>query len=492
MPVKILFSFLLFAGLSARAAFDFNSSCKVAYGHILSLRFEKGKELIAAEKKKNPQNSAVLLLENYMDFLTLFISEEKKQFDSLEKNRSLRLKILEKESKGNPWYLYAQAEINLQWAFARLKFSEYLAAATEINKAYDLLKENEKKFPAFIPGKKSFGLLHALIGTIPDEYKWVVEMVGITGTVRQGVGELKEVLEKSGEEYEFIADEALFLLSFIEHNLDNDEEELKQVSGLLDKKNISGSPLLVYTAASIAVHTGKGDKALQLLSKRPQGKDYFPFHYLDYLHGVALLNKLDTSASFYFSQYLTRFRGVNYIKSALQKLAWCEVLKGNTQAAKKYYALVIKSGNSLTDEDKQAQKEALSETLPHPILLKARLLFDGGYYTLSLKTLTEVKPSEVFTGPKEFLEYIYRLARIYHRSGNIPKAVKYYEETLKQGEKYPYYFAANSALHLGLIWESAGDKKKAAEYFKKVLSFKDHEYKNSIDQKAKAGLSRVQ
>jgi hypothetical protein len=43
---------------------------------------------------------------------------------------------------------------------------------------------------------------------------------------------------------------------------------------------------------------------------------------------------------------------------------------------------------------------------------------------------------------------------------------------------------------MGYIYESRGDKKNALIYFKKVLAMKSHDYKNALDQKAKAGIER--
>jgi tetratricopeptide (TPR) repeat protein len=65
-------------------------------------------------------------------------------------------------------------------------------------------------------------------------------------------------------------------------------------------------------------------------------------------------------------------------------------------------------------------------------------------------------------------------------------------QTIKNGSESEYYYAANSALQLGLIYEKRKDYKKARIYYEKARSMENEEYKNSIDQKAKAGLSRIE
>ena len=59
------------------------------------------------------------------------------------------------------------------------------------------------------------------------------------------------------------------------------------------------------------------------------------------------------------------------------------------------------------------------------------------------------------------------------------------------GADKEYYFAANSALKSGMIFESKMDFEKARYYYNKCLSLDFDEYKTSITQKAKAGLNRI-
>ena len=65
-----------------------------------------------------------------------------------------------------------------------------------------------------------------------------------------------------------------------------------------------------------------------------------------------------------------------------------------------------------------------------------------------------------------------------------------YQEALKLGENRREYYGARAALQMGYIYEDRGDKKTALIYFKKVLAMKSHDYKNALDQKAKAGIER--
>ncbi len=485
-----LLFFFSFYSSRVYAVFAFNNNCTEAYKSIISLRFDEGKKLLEAEKKENPGNCTPYYLENYIDFLTLFIGENEKDFEKLESNMDERLGRIEKEDPGSPFFLFTQAEIYLQWAFARIKFKEYITAAYEINKAYRLLEENTRRFPAFRANLKSLGLLHAAIGAVPDEYKWIASITGMQGTIGQGTKELYSLIQSCGNsEYSYLRDETIFILVFIQFNLQKNEEEAMKLLSYLTPGD--QNLLMSFIRADIAIHAGKNDEAIAILDSRPEGAAYFPFPYLDFIRGTAKLNRMDKDANVPIERFLAGFKGKNYIKSAWQKLAWFQLVNGNEHGYADCIGRCKTEGNNFVDEDRQAQAEAESGIKPNIILLRSRLLTDGGYYNKAISQFAGSSMKD-FPSLRDKLELPYRLARIYHKKKDFEKAIHYYEQTLKNGASQSYYFAASSALQLGIIYENKKDFPKAREYYMKCLTLKNHEYKNSLDQKAKAGVMRTE
>jgi tetratricopeptide (TPR) repeat protein len=88
------------------------------------------------------------------------------------------------------------------------------------------------------------------------------------------------------------------------------------------------------------------------------------------------------------------------------------------------------------------------------------------------------------------LEYSYRIGRIYDALGRKTEAISSYQQALALGQNRREYYGARAALQIGYIYESQGDKKTALIYFRKVIEMKSHDYKNALDQKAKAGIER--
>ena len=148
-------------------------------------------------------------------------------------------------------------------------------------------------------------------------------------------------------------------------------------------------------------------------------------------------------------------------------------------------------GISLVDDDKEAMKEFETKEIPNVILLRTRLLFDGGYYKESFREMAKITSPTVLPF-KDRLEYTYRYGRLFHKIGDVQKAVLNYSATLQNGEASHYYFAANAALLLGQLYEEQHDREKARTYYNRCLALRHHDYQNSIDQKAQAALERLE
>ncbi|MCB0429509.1 MAG: tetratricopeptide repeat protein [Flavobacteriales bacterium] len=489
---------MLFIAGPVRASFEWTEGARQAYHSIITLRFQDGRRQLEAEKQLHPDNDILPFIENYIDFLTVFLHENKAEFQQLLPNKDARLKLLDEAPKNSPWYLLTHAEVNLQWAFARLRFGEYMPAAMEINKAYRLLTRNAKLYPDFIPNRKSLGLLHALIGTIPDEYAWAKNLIGVEGSVSQGVNEMMSVLEAAGrqEDLAFLKTETFFLVTFAQLNLELEGISVTPgfkalIGQLFTEDEYANNPLYVYSSARIAMDQGDNEKAISILQRRPTDTAYEPFPYLEYLLGTALQGKLDAGAAVYFESYLKHFKGKSYLKAARQRLAWIQLLAGNEARYREIMEQVKTSGNTTLGADKQAMQAAESGVVPNVKLLKARLLFDGGYFNKSLQVLVADGNARGFDTREERVEFVYRLARIHQELQHADKAKTYFDMTIRDGETLPLYYAANAALQLGMMYEKEGDLEEARKYYRKCISLKDHEYAQSLSQKAKAGLNRV-
>ena len=250
----LFFLFFLSTDLFSHAqSFDFNGNCRGAYNMLIALKLNQGDALLKEEERTNPDNLIAVYLENYFDFLTVYTSDERKLYDQLKKNEDLRLVLLNAGDPNTPYYLFTMAEVNLQWAALDIKFGEYLNAVFEIRRAFKMLSQNQKKFPDFRPTQKSLGVLYALLGSVPDKYKWGVTLLGMEGNVELGMGYLKQLIDYGNKNDYIYQDETIIYYSFLLLNLQNKSEQAWQVlqsNGYPKADNLMST----YTCAHIGVY----------------------------------------------------------------------------------------------------------------------------------------------------------------------------------------------------------------------------------------------
>lgn len=476
--------------LAALPRYEFTPKVKAAYDKVINLRFQEAKALIVQIKATDRDNYMVYYVENYIDVLTAFINENSSEYKRLKSNKDKRLDMLKKGDPSSPYYLFTQAQSRLYWAITGVKFGEYINAFTEVSKAYHLLEKNQELFPDFMPNKMSLGAMHAVIGTIPDNYKWGVKLLsGMDGTVQQGMSEIESVVRYSNTRPFEFEQEVLVMYAFLVLHLNNQSEKawtLISTSNL----NIKESPLASFALANVAMHTGRNDEAIRILMDRPNGKGYLPFPYLDFMLGCSKFYRMDPDASVFFKRFLTNFHGKYYIKEAYQKLAWQSLINSRIAEYKNYMQLCKTRGTASVGGDKNAYDEANSGQIPDVALLKARLLFDGGYYQRAYDYLKLKSPTD-YREMRFKLEYAYRMGRITHLLKRTPDALKYYQQSIDLGKDEDYYFACNAALQMGNIYEDQGEKDRARQYYNICLDLDPDDYADGLHAKAKAGLLRM-
>ena len=487
LPLSIL---LIFNSLSAAGRFDFTPLARKAYDKTLALKFGEAADLVAQIRKNDPNNLVVYYIENHIECIKIFISEEKADFDRYSPNEQKRINAIKGGDPNSPYFLFMQAQIRLLWAMNRVKFGNYLDALNATSDAYDLLEKNEKKFPSFVANKMTLGVLHAVVGTIPDNYKWGAKLVfGMNGSIQQGQSEIESVINYARVNDFVFESEAMVMYAFLMLHLNNRSDAAWNIINngkLKPRENL----LHCFALANVAMRTGRNDKAIEILQNRPIGAAYFPTYFLDYMLGQAKMYRGDSDADIYLKKYVYNFKGRNYLKEGFQRLAWIELLKGNWNGYKSFIDNCKTVGRADIGNDKNALKEAKTGNTPEPNLLRGRLFFDGGYYQKAYDYLKDKKITD-FKNQAHQLEYSYRMGRILQMLKKSNDAIKYYDQTIQAGKQTKFYFACNSALQMGLIYEEYKQFEKARQYFNYCLALNPDDYSDSLHASAKAGLNRI-
>lgn len=492
--IRMLF-LLLFIGIPllspGQKVYDFNSRCQDAYHKIMMLKTNEGQRILDEEKKINPDNLIPYFLENYIDLFKLFFQEDKSEYKRLSPNREKRIELMQEGPANSPFRLFTQAMIYAQWGIIKLKNNDRLSAMWDMRRAYLIIRENNKKFPKFLPNDIILGPMQAMIGTIPPSYRWITNILGFThGSVREGMRLMRECVYDSSPMGQLFKEEVNFYYAYLQFYILHEPDEAVQF--IKDRKlDVVNNKLYAFMAANLALNNHQTAYGLQILENRRDGPEYLKVPAINYEMGNLKLNHLELDdAIHYLTLFVNNFKGTYYVKDALSKLSWAYLLKGNMQEARRYRKLVETRGSEVVDADKAALREAKKGLWPDTTILKARILMNGGFFQNALKTILD-KKIEDYDEIINKIEYAYFLARIYDELGQDEKAIQLYDATIAGGRNRPEYYAARAALQVGFIYEKRKDSARAIQYFRKCLNMDEEEYKSTLDQRAKAGINRL-
>lgn len=471
----------------------FSPKLQKAYFEIQKLRLPAARELIDDERASTPGNPFIAYLDSYADLHYLLIAEDRSRYKVFIQQQDKRLDEVGELPEKSPYKRLFQADIRLHSAFAKLKFGNEVSGSWEIIKAYRLLEDNRKKFPAFTPTLKSLGLLHVLIGSIPENYTWIAKILGLKGNIAQGIRELREVVRDEP----FFRQEAE-LIDLLLHAYTLQLSPQQQIRIRQWPREQPDNLLLHFFATTVLMKENKSEEASHFLTEAPTGKEYMPFPFLHYLRAEIALQSGDYEESFtFYARFLKQYAGFNYIKDSHFKMFMCRWLAGRDQEAAVNIRKVTQTGSTIVEADQFAERIAkeFSEGKISPrqkVLYKARYATDGGYFQKAWELMKAVSEKS-FSTSYEKAEFNYRMARILQKSGHTNESIPFYDRSiaLGQADAVAGGFAASSALQMGYIYQKKTDNQPAIMYFKKALSFKKHEYKNSIDNKARAALTEL-
>jgi hypothetical protein len=479
---------LLFLGTSTLIKADpaFTPACKDAYRCIWQFQFDKAKSIL----KNNPEGATNLVapyLDNLSRFLLVFANEDPQQFATYKDAEDASLAAITNSS--SPYYYFCKAEVYLQSGILKLKFKENLSAAWDINKAYGLLSSCVQNYPNFLPAKKDLLLLQAGVGTVPDNYRWMLKILGFSGNLKQAMAEYGQLVKdmRANKEYAFLLPETEIIHAYLSFYL------LNQPDAAWDEMNdatadYATNPIACFARGNLALRLKKDDVVIKTLKKANNAVPEIP--YLDYMLGLAKLQRGDKDAGFYLARYLKEYKGEHYVKDAYLKLGWAFLLRGDMKNYTNCMQLVSYYGSTHLEEDKSALRESQKKKMPSLPILQARLLFDGGYLDKALNEIHQQDVSALATD-EDKQEYYYRQGRIYDAMNSYDKALDSYNTSTRYNIPGMYYAPA-SCLYSGMIWERRGNSNNARAFYKKCLSYTSYLYKDSFDQKAYAGLKRLE
>ena len=483
---------LVWAHSNGAPKIEFTSNCLQAQSHIYSLKLTQAEKLIARELRSNPDNRASDYL-NTLRSMLLYITQEDDASYSLFD--SIKSKCLTRLSDCDPqdgYRDFLKEEVYFYSSVVNGKRGNALSAANDVRHAYSHGQDVLKEFPSFKMAKKTLGLLQSGFGSLPNTYRKLVSFMGYTSDMDAGISYLKSCISDkvSNAEFVLMRKEAEFYLASVYLYLKNDKATAWKVVDNITQ-DYATNPLSAFARVNVADKCKFNDEVIRVVEQTPKESPYGSIPFLDFALGKAKLQRLDSDADVPLLRFVETTKGSSYIKSCYQKLSWHALFQDDESTFYHYVAMAGTQGSDQLEEDEQALKYAKSGTIPDSILLKSRLLYDGGYYQRALEVIRPYKKIN-FRTSSERTEYFYRKARIYDAMPDEDLAEAFYKATIAEGSELPQYYASFAALYLGELYERQKNIELAREFFKKSMDFDANtEYKKSVEYKAKAGLDRL-
>lgn len=462
----------------------FDPELQKVYREVLNL--ETDQAYSALEQLHNQHNIYhKIYVQSFCETLDVLISEDDVKFQKIEARFKERFKFLENQ-KQSAETLFLLAELNLQRGFNFLNLGQELSAVWAIRTAYNYTEECLKKYPDFVPIKKTSGVIQVMVGSVPDKYSWFMSLLGMKGSVELGQKQLQELRHSNSS----LSTEATILYFTIKGLINQQHEEAaKGILECLEEQPFNR--LTLFLGVNMLMKNSQSERALQLIETLDEHQEGLPMYYIEYLRGEILLQKGEyINAIRAYRKFIGTYKSNNFKKDSYYKIALCYWFQGKEEEARKNFEIAKKTGRDVAEPDRYANVQLKENAFPNSKIYKARLYTDGGYYDKAKEVLQSITAEDLKT-EKEKTEYYYRKARLADKTGDLATAKMYYTTTLNLTGENPWYFGPNSALQLGYIAQSHHDYASAKRYFEKALSYKKHEYKNSIDGKAKSALEQL-
>jgi len=487
LKTGLLACFFLLSGSVTGApvsSWKFDAELESIYRDITSLRTEEA--LIRLKKiSDKPREHYRFYLQSLAECLTLLITEDEKRFVEFERNFKSRVDLLDNEPESAET-LFLQAEISLQRAFCHLNLSQDFNAILAFRQAYNLINDCQKKYPDFIPAKKTSGVIQVMVGAVPDKYHWFMALLGMKGSVRTGQRQLNE-LRNAGIS---LSMEAGILYYVIKGFINQQFKECSEGMAELLKSDPTNR-LMLFLTVNMMMKNHQSEDALKLIRSLDQNSKGLPLVYIEYLRAEILMQKADYPKAIQsFTRFMAAYKGSSFHKDATMKIALCHYLSGKPDLGAQWWEKARKTGKAIAEPDVYADN-LLREDLPDGRILKARFYTDGGYFKEAKSILTAINASTLTTA-KDKAELQYRKARLAHLNGELITAQSLYLKTIELSGLNSWYFAPSSALQMGYIRQALGDREEAKKFFEKALTYRNHAYKNSIDSKAKSAIDQLE
>lgn len=347
--------------------------------------------------------------------------------------------------------------------------------ASSFYKAHRIFRRLNKQYYAD-DYLKLDAIFNIFLSQIPEQFKFWASLIGLEGNLSHGFEQLHTYIhftkKRKGHQQEALTLYSYCLLKF--GNRGN-----KEIESLILLSEQNNSPLLNFVTGSLTIKNRMGRIGLDFINSLDT-EQFTVFPLLEYLRGRLLLNQLNDGSYQSFQKFLSSYSGYSFRTDALMRQAWCLHINHQTSKRDSLISIVKTQEQLPTSNDQQAAKEVLNLTNKPEVLLRARLIYDGGYYRQANSLLSKTN-SNSFNN-YYLAEYHYRFGRIKQELNQYQTALKHYDKAIALTQNDERYIGPYSALEAAKIKLATNDTTAVMHYLKQAKQLNTGEYKRDISQ----------
>jgi hypothetical protein len=418
--------------------------------------------------------------QRFVDYLTTSQLNSSNELISVLEHHINALKIIKLKDE---FSYVSRADIHLMISYLEFTNRDYWPAFTHYTKAKSFMDELEEKFPKSIFNQR-YALLKLTVDAMASE---IIPLPGLKIPTEKRKDQFLQMMNRVLKNPEIpvtFKDETEITTVIYYSFIDPSDDGCYKLIELFGNDWYKKGPLQTYLFVKHANRSGHYNESYKALQFASQHQFTNRFNLLNLQIGNMYLNRMNDSCSRYLNQFAELQKNNRDVAYALLKLAWWNFMSQNPAQTEGYCHVITTQVFPETPDNQQAIYEITLRENWESLLIKARLLFDGGNYTACRDLLLAEQDKVGKLNKLQQTEFAYRMARACDKTGQWEFAIKFYHITMNSGLENQLYYPSYSAYYLGMIYLQQNNKPFADRYFRICIQMKSPIYEESIHRKA--------
>lgn len=465
--------------------------------YLYNVNFPAAKEKFKEAQSKYPNDLKGIYYEALMSFYESVVTQNEEKYEEfLDKSDKVLDKCeleLDKNEK-NTEALYIKGQTYSYRSLIMLILNKNLIrAASNGNDGYKALNNVIKLDPGYYDAYMGLGLFKIAIGYVPDKFKWLLEIIGFTGSIADGRDFLRKAMN-NGKLTKVEAKAYLTIFSIRERDLFNMEAR-QYAQGLIEQ--YPNSPFFNALYGVILIQGGFTSNAIEYFQKSLNQNSYDMTKYMRKttlsLMGNAYFSLNDfPNAIKCLEEFVTLTGEKDKYNISLFTLGVSCEMTGNRSKAIKYYDSV--RPDFIKEKDGETEKlfyRLAKERIDKPITtldslnIIAMNFKDSRQYENAKNLFSYTENSGKISGYDNdgLLRYYYEYGRLMVELKDIPKAIELFNKAVLIKPKSEKWLVPHSYFELAKIYHRQGSYEMSKKMFEKIDEYDDYDFEQFLDMR---------